>query len=59
MDKPLNREPMITEHGLTERQILQIHWHARERRLSRLYAATGLDRELSAAEAERGRSGAT
>jgi hypothetical protein len=50
VDKPLDHEPMITEHGLTERQILQTHWHAYERRLSRLYAATGLDRELSAAE---------
>jgi len=39
---------MITEHGLAE----QIHWHAYERRLSRIYAAD-LDHELNAAEIER------
>ncbi|HEV3300504.1 MAG TPA: hypothetical protein VG055_12730 [Planctomycetaceae bacterium] len=37
MDTPLDREPMVTEHGLTEQQILQTHWHAYERRLNRLY----------------------
>jgi len=36
-----------------DRDALESKWQANEARLNRLYAASGLDRELSAAEIER------